>query len=142
NGKDASVEIGDFTTLSPYALLKSDGGSIRLGKYVSIHDYCVLYGYGGITIGNDVHIAAHTVMVASEHKYEKLGSPDFSIDMEGKGIKIEDNVWIGARAVILDGVTIGTHAVIGAGAVVTKDIPAYSLALGVPARIAKDLRVK
>ena len=57
--------------------------------------------------------------------------------MIGLGIKIEDDVWIGAGAIILDGVTIGRGSVIGAGAVVTKNIPPYSVAVGVPARVIK-----
>ncbi len=137
NGDSAHIRIGEHTTIYPYALLKCNGGSIEINKGCSVHDYCILYGAGGITIGSDVHIAAHTVIVASEHDYNKLGTLDFSRIVPSRGIKIEDNVWIGSRVVILDGVTIGKGAVIGAGAVVTKDIPAYAVAVGVPARVIK-----
>ncbi len=140
NGENAKIIIADYTTIYPYALLKANSGTISIGKGCSVNDYCVLNGFGGISIGDDVHIAAHTVIVASEHKYEKLGSPDFSRDMQGKGIHIESSVWIGANSVILDGVTIGAHSVIGAGAVVTKDIPPYCIACGVPAREIRRLR--
>ncbi|MCX5709108.1 MAG: DapH/DapD/GlmU-related protein, partial [Candidatus Omnitrophica bacterium] len=105
NGKEAGITIGNNTTIYPYALLKCNRGKIVLGKGCSVNDYSILYGYGGITIGDDVHIAAHTVIVASEHDYRLLGRENFSEDMQGKGIVIEDNVWIGANAVILDGVT-------------------------------------
>jgi len=137
NGENAQIKIGDYTTIYPYVLLKTNGGKIEIGKGCSVNDYSILYGYGGITIGDDVHIAAHTVIIASEHDYSRLGNPDFSKDMLGKGVKIENNVWIGANAVILDGVTIGRGSVIGAGAVVTKDIPPDSIAVGVPARVIK-----
>ncbi|MDD5566238.1 MAG: acyltransferase [Candidatus Omnitrophica bacterium] len=140
NGTNAVITIGANTTVSPYALLKSNNGTIILGSRCSVNDYAILYGYGGLTIGNNVHIASHAVVVASQHDYAKLETPDFSKDMLGKGIKIEDNVWIGAHAVILDGVTIGTGAVIGAGAVVVKDIPPFSVAVGVPARVIKTRR--
>ncbi|RJO65755.1 MAG: acyltransferase [Candidatus Omnitrophota bacterium] len=140
NGKNAVISIGANTTVSPYALLKSNDGKIVLGACCSVNDYAILYGYGGLTIGNNVHIASHVVIVASQHDYAKLETPDFSKDMRGKGIKIEDNVWIGAHAVILDGVAIGTGAVIGAGAVVTKDIPPFSVAVGVPASVIKTRR--
>ena len=63
NGKEASITIGGDTTIYPYVLLKCNRGKIVLGKDCSINDYSILYGYGGITIGNDVHIAAHTVIV-------------------------------------------------------------------------------
>ena len=138
NGKDALIQIGEYTTIYPYALLKTNGGTIRIGEGCSVNDYCVLDGVGGITIGDDVHIAAHVVIVASEHDYAKLGRADFSLDMTGKGIVIENSVWIGAGAVILDGVRIATGSVIGAGAVVTKDIAPNSIAVGVPARVIRN----
>jgi acetyltransferase-like isoleucine patch superfamily enzyme len=139
NGAKASIEIGDVTTIFPYALLNTDGGRIRIGRFCAVHDYAVIYGYGGVTIGDDVHIAAHTVIVASEHDPALLGTDRFSRDVSGRGIHIEESVWIGANAVILDGVRIGRGSVIGAGAVVSRDIPAHTLALGVPARAVKQI---
>lgn len=137
NGENASISIGDHTTIYPYALLKTNGGKIDIGAASSVNDYCVLYGSGGIAIGPDVHIAAHVVIVASEHDYTKLGGPDFSRDVGGRGVKIEKSVWIGTRAVVLDGVTVGTGSVIAAGAVVTDDVPPNSIVAGVPARVIK-----
>lgn len=142
NGENASIEIGDYTTIYPYVLLKANGGKIKIGNCCSINDYAVMYGLGGVSIGDDVHISAHTVIIASEHNYENLGTPLFSKEMKGKGITIEKSVWIGANAVILDGVTIGTGSVIGAGAVVTENIPAYSIAVGVPAQVIKKRCLK
>lgn len=138
NGEDASIVIGSDTTISPYSLIKANGGKIRIGEQCSVNDYAILYGYGGIVIEDNVHIAAHAVIVASEHDYDKLETGRFSIDIKGRGIKIEKDVWVGTNAVILDGVTIGTGSVIGAGAVVTKDIPRFSIAAGVPAKIIKN----
>ena len=137
NGKSARITIGDYTTIFPYALLKANGGTIEIGEGSTVNDYSVLYGDGNLYIGNDVHIAAHVTIIAAEHIYQKLGQPDFSIDMRKQGVRIEDSVWIGANAVILDGVVIGKGAVIGAGAVVTKSIEPYSVAVGVPARAIK-----
>jgi len=139
NGAKAAIDIGDATTIFPYALLNTDGGRIRIGRFCAVHDYSVIYGYGGVTIGDDVHIAAHTVIVASDHDYALLGTDRFSRDLSGEGIHIEESVWIGVNAVILDGMHIGRGSVIGAGAVVSRDIPAHSLALGVPARVVKQI---
>ncbi len=139
NGAKAGIDIGDATTIFPYALLNSDGGRIRIGRFCAVHDYALIYGYGGVTVGDDVHIAAHTVIVASNHDYTLLGTDRFSRDLSGKGVHIEDSVWIGVNVVILDGVRIGRGSVIGAGAVVSRDIPAHSLALGVPARVIKQI---
>ncbi|MEW6075716.1 MAG: acyltransferase [Candidatus Omnitrophota bacterium] len=140
NGRNAAITIGAYTTISPYALLKSNDGKIMVGESCSVNDYAILYGYGGLAVGDNVHIASHAVLVASEHDYTKLETADFSKDVLGKGIKIEDNVWIGTHAVILDGVTIGTGSVIAAGAVVTKDTPPFSIAAGIPARVIKTRR--
>lgn len=142
NLKDSKITIGDYTTISPYVLLRTNGGTIEIGKFSTVNDYTVIYGYGGVKIGDDVHIACHTTIVASSHDYGKLGTDKFSTELIGKGIVIEDSVWIGANVVIRDGITIGTHSVIGAGSVVTRDIPAYSLALGVPARVIKEIKQK
>jgi acetyltransferase-like isoleucine patch superfamily enzyme len=137
NGKKGRIEIGEYTTVYPYALLKANNGFIKIGDGCSINDYCVFNGYGGITMGNDVHVAAHAIIVSFEHDCSKLGEPDFSQNLRALGVKIEDHVWIGANCVILDGVVIGHGSVIGAGAVVTKDIPSDSVAVGVPARVIK-----
>ena len=138
NGAGSRISIGEYTTVYPYALLKTNGGNIDIGKGCSVNDYAVLYGYGGLRIGDDVHIASHAVIVASEHDYGMLGCPDFSSSLKARGVNIGGHVWIGTHAVILDGVTIGSGSVIGAGAVVTEDIPANSVAVGVPARVIKQ----
>lgn len=96
-----------------------------------------IWALGTITIGNNVIIGPYTILASGNHKYDCL---DRLIRQQGialKPIVIEDDVWIGAHAIVLPGVTIGRGSVIGAGAVVTNDIPAYSVAVGIPARIVK-----
>ncbi|MFH1073587.1 MAG: DapH/DapD/GlmU-related protein [Candidatus Firestonebacteria bacterium] len=138
NGETAGIEIGDNTYIHPYALIKTNGGEIKIGKGSTVNDYAVLYGHGGLTIGNDTHIAAHVVIVPANHLFS---DPDIPISKQGetkKGIRIGDDVCIGAGAVFLDGVNIGKGAVVAAGAVVTKSVPEYSVAAGVPAKVIKE----
>jgi len=131
------IEIGAGTWLFYHCMLNTSGGWINIGSNCTVNSFAVLYGHGGLEIGNGVRISAHVVIVPMNHIYK---DPDVLIWMQGetrKGIKIEDDVWVGAGAKVLDGVTIGKGSVIGAGAVVTKDIPPYSIAVGVPARVIK-----
>jgi acetyltransferase-like isoleucine patch superfamily enzyme len=136
-GKSAELTIGDKTFIRPYAYLKADNGKVHIGRNCTFNDFCILNGAGDITIGNDVHIAAHSVIVSMNHVFK---DPSRIITEQGttrEGITIEDDVWIGAGVIILDGVKIGKGSVVAAGAVVTKSLPPYSVAAGVPAKIIK-----
>lgn len=113
---------------------------IKIGADCVIGNSSILYGQGGLEIGDDVIIGPSVVIVPINHIYS---DPKELIRNQGiavKGIKIEADVWIGANVTILDNVNIGKGSVIGAGTVVTKDIPPYSLAVGVPAKVIKKIR--
>jgi acetyltransferase-like isoleucine patch superfamily enzyme len=129
------ISIGDNTHILPYAMLLGSGGRIDIGNHCTVHPYCVLYGAGGLKIGDSVRIAAHTVIIPSNHIFE---NPETLIRLQGiqaEGIIIRDDVWLGTGARVLDGVTIGKGSIVGAGAVVTKDVPDYAIVTGVPARV-------
>jgi acetyltransferase-like isoleucine patch superfamily enzyme len=113
------------------------GGVIKIGDGCSINPYSILYGHGNLTIGNNVLIAAHTVIIPANHNFKDLEIPIHQQGLTTKGICIEDNVWIGAGCKILDGVTIGFGAIVAAGAVVTKDVVPNTIVGGVPARLLK-----
>lgn len=129
--------IGDNSIIRQYSMLQTRAGIIEIGSNCSVNPFCMIYGKGNVTIGNYVRIATGSVIVAQSHIYSDTTIPITFQGEDGKGITIEDNVWIGAGAKILDGVTIGTGSVIGAGAVVTKDIPSFSVVAGVPAKVIK-----
>ena len=136
--KDSYLDIGDGTIIKPYAMLMTyPGGKIRIGKNCSINPFCVLYGHGGLEIGDNVRIATHTVFIPANHNFD---SHEVLITEQGltkKGIKVGNNVWIGAGCTILDGCEIGDGAVIGAGSVVNKDVLPNTVVAGVPNRFIK-----
>jgi acetyltransferase-like isoleucine patch superfamily enzyme len=128
--------IGANTVVADGAMIHSQGGAVILGSKVSVNPYCVLYGHGGLTVGDNTRIAAATVIVASAHEVSRRDK-NVADHFFGHGISIGQDVWIGAGARILDGVTIGDRAVIGAGAVVNRSVAAEAVAVGVPARAVK-----
>ena len=94
---------------------------------------------GPVIIGNDVMMGPEVVIYTSGHKYEKLDIPMREQgSTEVRPVIIEDDVWIGRRAIIMPGIVVGKGAIIGAGAVVTKNVSQYSIVGGVPARVLKS----
>jgi len=105
------------------------GRTITIGNYTAINRRCYLDGRVGIRIGNCVSISPETYIISLSHDPQ---SKNFAI--VGKEVVIEDYVWIGARAMILPGVTLSKGCVVAAGSVVTKDVPPYTIVAGVPAQ--------
>ncbi len=104
--------------------------NLSLGDNVSIHPMCYIEALGGLEIGNDVSIAHGTTIMTTDHNYKGTDVPIKDQGIIEKSVKIEDNVWIGAKATILGGNTVETGSIVAAGAVVTKNVPAYSIAGG------------
>ena len=111
------------------------GQNITVGKNVFINSGCCFQDQGGIEIGDNVLIGQQVVLATLNHDL----MPEKRANMSPAPIKIGNDVWIGAHATILAGVTIGNGAVIAAGAVVTKDVPANTVVGGVPAKILKNI---
>lgn len=130
---NAIVRIGHNCEIHPYSMILSCGGNIEIGDRVSLNPFSIIYGHGGIKIGSDVRIAASVTIIPGNHVIGTDIMPLSKSGVIGRGIVIENNVWIGSGVRILDGVTIGKNAVIGAGSVVTKDVLANSVVAGVPA---------
>ncbi|MBW2968415.1 acyltransferase [Candidatus Woesearchaeota archaeon] len=107
-------------------------------KGSGINRCCYLGAEGGIVIGKYTQIGPRVCMVTGRHQYSDSKKPIKNQKTLFEPIVIGDDVWIGANSTILGGVTIGNGAVIGAGAVVNKDIPPYSVAVGVPAKPIKS----
>ena len=112
------------------------GHNIKLGERVFINANVMMVDLGGITIENDVLIGPGAYLISVNHKLD----PQHRKELELKPVVIKQNAWIGAKATILPGVTVGKNAVVAANAVVTKDVPANTVVAGNPAKIIKKLQ--
>ena len=126
-GKD--VDIADGVVFSGYKSI-TGGDNFGFGKG------CRVYAAGGITIGSHVMIAPYVTLITSNHRYKTQCSSEGNYD-EFKPIVIHGDVWIGERAIILPGVTIGRGAIVGAGAVVSRNVPEFAVVVGNPAQVVK-----
>ena len=115
---------------------------VEFGDDVSIHPLCYISAAGGLKIGSDVSIAHNVTIMTGNHSYSRSSVIIREAQVVNRPVLIGSDVWIGAGVRILAGVHIGDRVVIGAGAVVTKDIPSGSLAVGVPARVIKNIEAQ
>lgn len=142
------IEIGEETMVMHHAELHVYNfrdlphSGIRVGRGSLIGEFCVIRGPGGVTIGDRVYLSPAVHIYSSNHVFDDPNACFIDQGVTAKGVTIEDECWIGAMVVILDGVTVGRRSVVAAGAVVTKDVPPYSLVAGVPARVIQDLRTE
>jgi maltose O-acetyltransferase len=113
---------------------------VRLGDAVVINDFVHIWGGGGVEIGAHTIIAAGSVITSQTHDAGAYGMGRRYRDTNvAAAVRIGRNVWIGSNAVVLPGVTIGDNSIVGAGAVVTRDIPPLSVVVGVPARVIRTV---
>ncbi len=140
------IRLGDRTIVMHNSILHTFNfrnlphAGIVVGRDCFIGEANIIRGQGGVTIGNDVYTGPLVQILAVNHVYADPNTPIREQGITAQGITIEDDVWLAAGAIVLDGVRIGRGSVIGAGAVVTGDIPPYSVAVGSPAQVVKDRR--
>ena len=132
-----TFSIGKNSVVESFSCINNAVGDVVIGDFsrIGIHSTVI----GPVTIGSHVNLAQGITVTALNHNFS---SKDKFIDEQGvvtSPIVIEDDVWIGSNAVILPGVRIGRHSVIAAGAVVNRDVPPYSLAVGVPAQVKRKI---
>lgn len=111
------------------------GKNIHVGTNVFINSNCCFQDQGGIYIGNNVFIGHHVILATVNHEIQVSKRGQLNV----KKIVIADDVWIGSNATILSGVSLGKGSIISAGAVVTKDVPEYTIVGGVPAKVLREL---
>jgi acetyltransferase-like isoleucine patch superfamily enzyme len=125
-GAGSSIHLGTWVLFFGPRQLRRDGLVIGAGTVVNRR--CCLDARGGLEIGDDVSVSPEVAILTASHR---VNDPAFGLEM--KRVVIEDHVWIGTRAMILPGVTLGSGCVVAAGAVVTRDVPALTIVAGVPA---------
>ncbi len=137
-GKQGEVLLQSQVMLDRGVDIKScEDGQIKICRETFIGPYTCMAGPGRIHIGEYCMIASHCGIYANNHIFTDLSRPMRLQGETAEGIVIEDDCWLGTGVKVLDGVRIGRGCVIGAGAVVTKDIPPYSIAVGVPAKVIR-----
>ncbi|NIV33585.1 MAG: acyltransferase, partial [Anaerolineae bacterium] len=112
---------------------------IKIGRDCLIGEFNVLRGQGGIEIGDRVYTSPFVQLAAVNHVFSDPNRPFVEQGITAQGITVEDDVWLGAGAIVTDGVCIGRGAVVAAGAVVTGDVPSHTVVAGVPARAVKTI---
>jgi acetyltransferase-like isoleucine patch superfamily enzyme len=128
--------LGRYSTIEDYATINNGMGAVIIGDNVRVGIGDVLIG--PVTIGNNVIIAQHVVLSGLNHSYTDPVIPISLQPCSIATIHVDDDCWIGANSVITAGVHIGKHAVVAGGSVVTKDVPAYSVVAGNPARVIRQ----
>lgn len=145
NGKK-QIRIGRRTNIHSYTTLSvwSKNGNLCIGDDVSIGSGCHITAVNRIKIGNGVLLGKYVTITDNSHgnniRSESEIMPMYRPVVSKGGVCIGDNVWIGEKATILPGVSIGDGAIIGANSVVSKDVPPYSIAAGIPAKVIKELK--
>jgi maltose O-acetyltransferase len=117
-----------------------NGDQIELGNHVGFNYGCYVNGFGGLVIGDYSNVGPGSMIHTANHLNDDLSRPFVGQGWRKQPVTIGADVWIGMGCVILPGVTIGDHAVVGAGSVVTKDIEPYAIAVGNPAKPIKSRR--
>ncbi|MEZ0216742.1 MAG: acyltransferase [Rariglobus sp.] len=152
--KAAATEIGEDCYLAPSASISGkSGAALRMGKngFVAAHayitddvrlgDHCTINPFatlrGRITGGDGIRIGAYSCLMGFNHGYADTTKPIWQQPHTSKGIVLGDDIWIGAHVSVLDGVKIGSHTILAAGAIVTKDVPDYAIVGGNPARVIR-----
>ncbi len=136
---DGAIHLNDDVWISRgCVLVAGDDQAVTLGEHVYVGHYCVFFGHAGITVGRDTLMANNVQLLCGNHNITRRDIPVRLQGGTGYPIVIGEDVWLGAGVIVLGGATIGDGAVIAAGAVVTKDIPPYAIARGVPAQVVGE----
>src|SRR5215831_1959423 len=129
------IFVGNGVFIGRNTILCCKNGDIYIDDNVVIGFNCEIFSAHFVKLGKSIQIAAYSYLNGGTHNFDRTDVPVLEQERSGRGILIEDNVWLAANVKVLDGVTIGKDSIVGAGAVVNNDVPAFSIAAGVPAKL-------
>lgn len=138
----SNIVLDDGVTVRPYAQIWSGGGTVRIGRGSEIGERYRISIANSLEIGEKVLLSPNVYITDCDHEYRNIDVPviEQGIVQKGQAVSIGDGSYIGINTVIVGNVKIGKHCVIGANSVVTKDVPDYSVAVGIPARVIKNIK--
>ena len=132
-----NVSIGAYSVIRSTGVLTNLGVGVQLGNDSAIDAYSFIGAAGGVQIGNQVIMGQHVSFHAENHHYDSVDVPIKEQGTSRQGIDVENNCWVGSNVTFLDGARLRNGCVIGAGSVVKGNVPEFSVAVGVPARVVK-----
>jgi acetyltransferase-like isoleucine patch superfamily enzyme len=139
--REGRLQIGRYTFVESGVTIHSTSGRINLGQRVYLSHGVTVGALGLVEIGDFSLVGPGCYITDADHRFNDLTAPVPDQGMTSKGLTvIEDNVWLGANVVVTSGVRIGRRSVIGANSVVTRDIPAFAVAAGIPAKVVSTIR--
>ena len=131
------ITVGNGVFLGRGTILSCKDGDIVLGDQTNLGFHCEVFSASTVTVGRHGLFAAYTYLVGGGHEFDRADVPVIDQARSSRGIALGDNVWLGTGTKVLDGVRIGRDVVVGAGAVVTEDLPDGAVAVGIPARVVR-----
>ncbi len=135
------IRISNNVEIFDHSVIQSLGGEISIGQNVIIGEYTTIQAQASVIIEDDVLLASKIQIISNCHVYEDIRIPIKYQQNISKPIIIKKGAWIGINTTLLSGVTIGRNSVIGAGSVVNRDVPDYTVVGGTPARVLKKYNI-
>ncbi len=134
------IVIGSGVFVGRNTILSCKNGDIIVEDHANIGFNCEIFSASRVRVGKNILMAAYTYLVGGDHLYDRVDIPVLQQGRTARGIDVDDNVWLGTHVVVTDGARVGRDAIIGAGAVVVGEIPAFAIATGIPAKVIRDRR--
>lgn len=135
---NAGITVGSGVFIGRNTILSCKNGDIVLGDQVNIGFNCEIFSGARVELGARVMLAAYTYIIGGGHAYDRIDVSPLEQARTAVGVTVGEGAWLGAGVKVLDGTSVGAHSIIGAGAVVTRDIPPQSIAAGVPAAVVRS----